>query len=382
MIYAADIASTGPQHEQINTSLLALLKRGIGSEALTFISDKSHGEILRKSVKNIAFEDIEIYKGRGGLREFIRGYHQFKSLAKVVSLANKNGASHVYVFLIHPFAHFLFKLLTKERTIQISIILHGELESVKFNKHLVNKVWGYFLKQALTMYSPNIKYITLGKSIYSNLLKVLPAFSRQKCIVMDHPYPFSFQKSKVLHDHYISFSSIGVATLAKNSQYLFKVAQQATDLGINAYCKFNICGRVYSNMIGHLNDSVNYKKDFGSFSRNELDTLISESDYCIFYYENKHYSLCASGAFWDAVNAEVPLLYVHNDYFDYYADLVGDLGKAFQTADELNDYVISLVQNRDQQDPLYLEYIKNMKNLKYQYMKEENLLNQLKESML
>lgn len=382
MIYAADIASTRSQHEQINISLLELLRHVVRNEEIMFISDKSHSEIIQNKVENLTFDHIEIYKGRGGLREFIRGYHQFKSLVKVADAAKRNNASHLYVFLIHPFAHFLFKLLAKEPSIKVSIILHGELEAVKFNKHLVNKVWGFFLKQALTKYDPNINYILLGKSIYSNLLKVVPAFSKQKCTIMDHPYPFSLQKEKNRHNNQLTFSSIGVSTLAKNSQYLFKVAQQATDLGLNAYCKFNVCGRVYKNMVGYLNDSVNYKKDFAAFSREELNSLISESDYCIFYYENKHYSLCASGAFWDSINAEVPILYVHNDYFDYYTALVGDLGKAFQTPDELNDYIISLVQNRGEQDPRYFEYIENMKTLKYEYMKEENLLKQLKESLL
>jgi hypothetical protein len=375
MIYVTDISSPGTQHEQFNISFIKLLKLRYADTQIIFIGDESHIDVLRTSVPNIKYQSIQLYHNRGGLKEFIRAYKQFISLKRITKSAEANRVDHIYILLVHPLAHYLFKRFTKT-DINIAIVIHGELESIKFNKHFLNKIWGFFLKKALEIKSPSTKYIILGDSIYKNLSKLLPSFTQHDSIILDHPYPFTLVHKKLPDNKQIVFSSLGVATLPKNSQYLFEVAQAASRLNLHDRGKFNICGRVYKNMEPYLNEYVNYKQRFESLTRGEVNSLVSESDFAVFYYDNSHYSLCASGAFWDAVNAEIPILYVHNDYFDYYANIVGGIGLAFETPHKLNDYILKLLKAGDL-GPQYALYVENMRALKFGYMSTNHLLEQL-----
>ncbi|MCF0074499.1 hypothetical protein LZD49_28700 [Dyadobacter sp. CY261] len=382
MIYVADISSIYVQHEQFNKSFIELLRQNNPGTPIAFFAEKNHGKvILSRSAPGIESNAIYVYDKRGGLREFIRAYYQFKALLGVIRSAKGRTVTQIYVLLIHPFAHFLLKKFAPTDQ-KISVVMHGELESLKFNKHFLNKIWGWFLLKALTTQRPNLSYIILGKSIYDNLLKVLPSFTDQNTIILDHPYPFSRRPEKFSPNETITFSSLGVASIFKNSQYLFMAALKASQLGLTQKCKFIVGGRVYKNMVPYLNDFVNYKKDFGSYSRKELETVVSNSDYCVFYYDNRDYSMCSSGAFWDAINMEIPLLYVRNDYFDHYVTITGEIGRAFDTAEELNEHIISLIERGDSYfDDQYRRFTDNIRKLKYHYMSPANLTQQLNQTV-
>lgn len=373
MIYVSDCSSVGVQHEQFNASFLALLKRS--HPAITFFGDHAHAGILRSKTAEITFQDIEIYKKRGGFKEFIRAYHQFDCTRKLVRKAEKNAVDQLFILLIHPLAHFLLKWLVRT-DVSIYLVTHGELESLKDNKSTFNKLWGWLLKKALTNTSLSVHYVVLGQSIYDNLLQILPAFRKQKASVMDHPYPFTAVHRHSRNNNQVSFSTLGVATTAKNSQYIFRIAEQMASTNHRNEYKFNICGRVYKNMEPHMNGHVHYKENWKPLSRHELETILLETDFAIFYYDNEHYSLCSSGSFWDAINAEIPLLYVENDYIDYYASLVGGIGIPFETPEKLNEYIAA--SDRDTLfGPHYDGYLSNIRRLKYELMSNDKLARQL-----
>lgn len=363
MIYVADIASVGIQHEQFNASFIHLLQKENSEQSITFFADATHIEHLQNKTGDIKFEKINIYNQRGGFKEFIRAYRQYKSLKDIIRRLEVTTEKHLFVLLIHPFAHFLFKTFFKSG-IRVSLVMHGELESLKFNKHLLNKIWGWFLKRALQIYKTGVSYIILGESIYENLIKVLPEFSSQTSIVIDHPYPFTNRIERNITHEQIVFSSIGVATIHKYTQYLFEVAEQVIKNEIGKNCKFNVCGRVYKDMEGHLNNYVHYKKDFGYYIREELDNMLDESSFAVFYYDNSNYSLCASGAFWDAIDAELPFLYVHNDYFDHYSNIIGGIGMVFDTPVKLNGYIMEVARNGINVEE-YKRYKLNVRKLKF-----------------
>ena len=363
MIYVADVSSIGIQHEQFNAAFLALLQKANPNEKMLFFADGSHIEFQKSKLENISFEQISIFNKRGGYQEFVRAYHQYKSLTKIVRKVEKFGGKSLFVLLIHPFAHFLFKLFNKSK-LDVILVMHGELESLKFNKHFVNKIWGWFLRSALLNVRPHVKYIILGGSIHHNLLRVLPEFAKQKTTILDHPYPFEKQLDRnAAAEKRIVFSSIGVATIHKYSHKFFEIAARVKQSAHGNAVKFNVSGRVYKDMEAHLNDDVNYKKDFGYYTREELDAQLAESTFAVFYYDNANYSLCASGAFWDAINAELPFLYVHNDYFDHYSNLFGGIGMVFDTPEQLNSYITKIAENGIPMEQ-YKTYLANIRQLK------------------
>jgi hypothetical protein len=374
MIYVSDISSVSIQHEQFNKSFLELLQSTYSDEKITFLAEEEHLKILQASLHGIDFKSISVYNRRGGVREFIRAYKQFRRLNDLVRLAEQGKGSKLFILLIHPFAHFLFKVFGNT-DFPIYIVAHGELESLKFNKHFLNKIWGVFQKYTLSRTSKSISYIILGKSIYRNLVEVLPSFASQNVIVLDHPYPFTVPPKVDKRSSPVVFSTLGVATRAKNTHYFFQLAKAAAALHLNY--KFNVCGRVYPNMQKFLNEYVNYRQGFGPLSREELDKLTLESHFTVFYYENSDYSLCSSGSFWDSINAEIPLLYVRNDYFDYYASIAGPIGIPFNSPEDLNSYLLTEFKEEIINSELYGQYVANIQRFKNEYMANKNLQRQL-----
>ncbi|WP_439558756.1 hypothetical protein [Dyadobacter sp.] len=379
MIYVSDITSVAFRHEQFNKSFLDLLTKTYPSEPIVFLGESEHLRVIKEDSSHITYREIPVYDKRGGFKEFIRAYHQFQTLRKLIRLTMQHADARLYILLIHPFAHFLYKLFGDKRA-PIYIVMHGELESLKFNKHFLNKIWGFFQKQAFAKKSPNATYIILGKSIYRNLIDVLPSFSSQNAIVLDHPYPFSEPPLIRKDSRPLVLSTLGVATKAKNTHYFFQLAEQAFARSLKY--KFNVCGKVYPNMQRFLNEHVNYKPGFGILTREELDRLTLESSFTVFYYENSDYSLCSSGSFWDAINTEIPLLYVHNDYFDYYAGIAGPIGIPFKTPEDLNNYVLNDLDPDIVNSNTYKQFIANIKAFKNGYMSTENLSNQLRHPII
>lgn len=378
MIYVSDSLSIGTQHEQFNSSFLTLLRQI--EPDITFYADKRHNEIIQSKVPGLVLENIELYSKRGGVKEFIRAYHQFRLTKKIIKAAEANGVSKFIILLIHPLAHYLLRKFA-HTNINIFIATHGELESLKGNKRFFNKIWGYFLKRSLLSQRLKIQYIILGDSIYKNLIEVLPDFKKQKKVVIDHPYPFQEIKRDYATNQSITFSSLGVATLAKNSQYIFSLAERMSEMVDAAKYHFYVCGMVYKNMEKYFNEWVVYKKSLTPLSRSEVDQILSSTDFALLYYDNTHYSMCSSGSFWDAINAEIPLLYVRNDYIDYYSSLVGGIGRRFESPEQLNDYIAT--SGREKLfDTQYYQFIDNIRKLKYQHMSYSNLVKQLSETFL
>src|SRR4051812_19508351 len=124
MIYIADVSSVDVQHEQFNSSFIELVKKQASNEPIVFFSDKSHSAHLSRVLIDVRCEDIDVYKKRGGLIEFVRAFYQFRSLSRIARLAEKNKASRLVVLLIHPFAHYLFKQFSASK-IPLTIVIHG-----------------------------------------------------------------------------------------------------------------------------------------------------------------------------------------------------------------------------------------------------------------
>nr|WP_295926901.1 hypothetical protein [uncultured Dyadobacter sp.] len=378
MIYVSDSLSIGTQHEQFNSSFLTLLRQI--EPDITFYADKRHSDIIKPKVPGLTFENIELYSKRGGIKEFIRAYHQFRLTKKIIKDAEANGVTKLIILLIHPLAHYLLRTFLDTK-INIFIVTHGELESLKDNKRFFNKIWGYFLKRSLLSQRLKIQYIILGESIYNNLVGVLPAFKTQKKAILDHPYPFHEIRRDYASNQAITFSSLGVATLPKNSQYIFSIADRMSEMVNTARYRFYICGMVYKNMEKYFNEWVIYNRNLNPLSRSEVDQILSVTDFALLYYDNTHYSMCSSGSFWDAINAEIPILYVQNDYIDYYSSLVGGIGHRFESPEQLNDY-IATSGRENLFDAQYHQFIDNVRKLKYQHMSYSNLVKQLSETIL
>lgn len=385
MIICIDPVSKNVQHEQFNISFIKLIQTAFPLEEIEFVGNSSHIENLKSRIfsNEIRFRIFErLFNGKiNNVNKIIQSIVEYRLLCGELekALSNKD-VNAVFILLINPLTHLLLK---RNKNIKKSaiIILHGELESLKFNKTLLNKVWGYFLLKALKSKNKLYKHLILGQSIFENLVKIVPELKRYRQIVIDHPYPFSYKESiKYNSGGGLLFSICGVATIHKNSHFFFEVAKEVAAISKNKNIDFQVCGQVYADMNPFLNNSVQYKPVGQLLSREELIKMNRESDFFVFYYNNDNYSMCSSGAFWDAIDAEKPLLYLHNDYLDYYCNMVGPIGYVFSDIELLNKFIMSFSFSEVNVNE-YDYFVSNIRTLKNRNMTTLNLSKKLKEQL-
>jgi len=384
MIFATDFNSIGVQHEQFNISFLEILRLVYPDEPITFSGDESHINVIERGVPSgsrISFSKAAVYQQRGGFKEFIKAFKEYRLLKEMLRTAEAGHSAIIFIFLINPFTHFLLKQFNAINT-PVYIVCHGELETLKFNKTKLNKIWGMFLLKALKKIRSNVRYIILGESIYQNLIPIFPSIEKMRPVVIDHPYPFRNNdlplKSK--EEPSWTFALVGVVTIHKYSQYFYKIAREMKEGGGHENVQFLACGKVYADMAAYLNEFVISKEIGASYKRSELDERVRSSDFVVFYYDNTNYSLCSSGAFWDAVNAGKPILFVSNDYFRYYSDIVGEIGIEFNNAEELNNYIKDICDKGFDREK-YNFFVRNISTLKSQYITNERIAHSFKEQV-
>lgn len=366
-----DLNASGFMHEQFNASMLNIFAKVFKHSSIQFFAEKTHVEIISERLihfEHFSFQSIPIYRKQGGIHEILKGLRSYFILLKILIGRKRSSQYPLILLYIHPLTLFLINCIFSGRKIHMWIVMHGELESLKLNKTKLNKIWGHLLRLALKNFQENQKYILLGESIRINLLRVLPFAGQLPTMVIDHPFPFREKVNSSDLSKSLIFCTVGVNTIHKSSHFFYTLASRIAILKLNAKCI--LAGKVYQDLSSHLNQFVESKKIGESYSRDEIYQNLSKSHFAIFYYDNTNYSLCASGAFWECVDAELPLIFVVNDYFmNYQEQAGGPIGYHFYHPEALNDFVIDLIRNGI--DPIqFEEFRRNLSFLKRKYSED------------
>ncbi|MDR2343333.1 MAG: hypothetical protein LBD86_02230 [Spirochaetaceae bacterium] len=75
------------------------------------------------------------------------------------------------------------------------------------------------------------------------------------------------------------------------------------------------------------------------------DAYISMMDFCVFFYPSNSYLFTASGALLEALGHLKPVIALHNPYFDYVFDKMGDIGYLCDNLDEMAVVIRKVVLN-------------------------------------
>jgi hypothetical protein len=81
--------------------------------------------------------------------------------------------------------------------------------------------------------------------------------------------------------------------------------------------------------------------------REALNERIQRLDYILFFYHSNMYKYLASGAVLDAVNAEIPIIALRNDYFEYLFSRFGPFGYLVDSIDEMESVIRKLLAEKE-----------------------------------
>lgn len=382
MIYVADLNMFGKIHVPFDSAFIEMLKM-IFHDDVCFYSEEEHIKNISKNCHcEVEYRKRKFFEKKRGLYIFLKEVVEFINFLIINKEAKKDGRA---IFILAAFAVnniFIRMYRTFEHKIPLYIVLHGELEYMREERKRNLIFFGWLWKVLLNnIYVKNTKYIVLGDSIKRELVEKFGDDISKSIISLDHPYVYGDDDNLLGNnnlDKPIRIGSVGEALLAKNSQYIFEIAKRFYKEINNNDVNFEIIGRMEEGVRILANDYVDYSRTNDLLDEKMFAKKVTQINYMIFFYNDEHYTLSASGAFFDAVKYEKPIISLKNKFFEEYFLRYGDIGYMCDSLDEINKCIAQIITG-DEKDR-YIRQCKKLKKMKKD-LSLKNIGERLKQSL-
>lgn len=313
----------GGEHEVVNGCILRMLRNIFKKNRLYFFAQNDHQEKVKNFVglSNIIFKPLCFVK-KPRFLFFIVSW-----LNDMVALFRHSFCNFLIFSSVNPLSFLFIRLFSLVFNTKIAVVCHGELENLitkKSNAKWYQKFFSSFYRFAFNIkLNDRLIYLILGESIYSNLLEL--GYSKRNVIAIDHPYFYreGLEFSLCLGET-VRAGSVGVGTIGKGTNNIFELAKTKIANKESRNFKFFLIGKQWFEL--PKSHTVNVLGHDKFLSREQFEGAISSLDYFLFFYPVESYKLIASGAFFDAINQEKPIIALKNDFFSFYFRKFGDLG--------------------------------------------------------
>ena len=393
MIILIEPQCRGFQHEKCNAGAVALYLNAFPDDDIHFFAEKSHLssviEILdlgKIKLERLFLHEIQIPESKL-LSKISIVYSYYKLFSEVIenTFFTSEKIKRVVLLSAYSFNLLAFKILRFRllKNLEVNIFSHGSIEvlhknfifnpvlnikrglNVVFNKlglNFIFKVSFYknlhdlLLKPVIYFGgNKNIKYILFRKDSVDEFTKILPYLS-ENTICIDLPF-VDYAKCQV--NESLVFSYI-YKQKENNFEFLsdsnFSIKPQKPHF-------FNIyeSKRLFLNLSLVPNDRFNFfiQKPIDR-SRSEVDSFILNSKYIIYLNQEDSYVLTTSGAFFDAILLEKPILFLKNPCFDYYFREY-KYGYRFEHIIDLKNKIVEIINHGDHNYETFIEEIKKLK---------------------
>lgn len=224
----------------------------------------------------------------------------------------------IYYNYNNPFALPFILILNRILNKKVIIIFHGELELLIRNvpvykiSNLYKYIHYYSYKYLLN--DSGVKALVLGESIRQCLLGMFPA-SANSIVSIEHPYIFDKKRKSSISNPNLVLGTVGHLTSTKGLYELLDIANILRDeiekgnltLKVVGKKPINIDVNVYKEIVWQSEDYI---------PRERFDKEVNSLDYILFLYPKDSYQLTASGALFDAISNEIPIIALENLYFN------------------------------------------------------------------
>lgn len=363
MVYFVELSKGNEAHSSLNYSMIKVLSFKYNN--LKVFSSEQHFcaiHLDKEDLGKVSYQSIRVIEGNWKSwfgKVMLESYNAIKIFRK----AGIDRPSLVYISSIFPISQLFIKIIKKFfPNIHVIIGLHGEMEFLKNNKSTKLRFLGWFLKKSFKMHAKNVKYLVFGDVIKENLksYNFLPPTS---LLSIDHPYDYRAENRPNLSKlNGLKLGTIGIGSVNKRTNNLFVLAEAFKNQVLSDEISFNLIGKILPDLEPFVNTYVKTNGSNMILSKKEFEDKIFELHYSLFFYDNEFYSLCASGAFFDAVKFEKPILAIKNDYFSYYFKRLGNIGYLFDNLEDMKLKIATLLFENCEQE--YLQQVENLKEAK------------------
>ena len=364
MIIVCEPQCAGFEHAEVNAALLAVISHAFPDEEIHFLAEKDHlrnvsKTLLDHSIENVLCEEIDIPKP--GTINLTRLPAEKRLVRKAFDLARHHGCSTILFASITSAGLIAIKKLLKQYTeLRCLVIPHGILETVIKRPSVLPWHFVFWFRFALKFGNQDrITYLVLGEPIKKRLAQELPEIKDK---IRSITLPMFLQKTgelPMLEPDIIRFGTFGVAHHLKGSDLFFKIANDAVACSTLLNPEFTLIGHVGDRKLMKLRlDNVNIPSPDKPISRKEFDQYAANIDYSVYFYSPASYQLTASGALFDAFSYVKPIIALRNPFFEYYFDMLGDIGYLCDTYEDMRGVVLNILNTRPTER--YEQQLKNI----------------------
>jgi len=351
MIILCEPQCEGFEHVEFNSALLEVVKKAFPSDTLLFLSEKKHLEFVQNKLKDL--KDIEYQPITIPVRNYSdikRQFTEFRICQKIFAIAEKNKVEKIIFCSVTSPGLFSIKVLSRKyKKIKILVTPHAVLEQILQRPSFVSWKSIFWIKIPLLIGNNNsIQYLLLGESIKNNLIQMLPNL-KPYVSAIHHPYQFQDVSNSISVecDKIIKFGAFGVGNRQKGTDMIFKMVEELNTLNLERDFQFSLIGPILDKQLkGVHSERVFVPSPDKPISREDFDIYARGVDYAVFFYKPGTYRLTASGALLDAFSYAKPIIAIRNPFFEYYFDLMGDIGYLCKDYAEMKSIFVDILNNK------------------------------------
>lgn len=391
MIFIIDRMVSGDTHSVFNLAMLNVIDRAFPSENKLFFAEKTHLDQIKnaiaKDVKNRfsffpKFVNVNS-KGTNFFKKLFRLINKIQNDIVFFIFLLKKAKADDYVFFthIHPVSLAILKLIRlffKKK--KIFVVLHGEVDTIFYRGKGIFNFIGLLYKLIFRLHQRSFYYIVLS-TLGAEMLIFKTILKREELVIIHHPYLYTEKSFKLtnFNNKILKIGYIGSLTARKNGSAFVELVKEMDDQ-IDNGCRFDVIGSVDNEYIDRLSVLKCVRTFSGYLSRSEFESKIKEVDYAIFLFANDQFYIRVSGAFFDAVEFNKPILALRTKYFETIFKEAGDIGFLCDSLREMEDLILNLKKPNVANSQRYSQQKKNMDDYKLK-LSLENISKELKEQI-
>jgi hypothetical protein len=372
MLIVIDTYRNGDEHAPFNAAFLTLLTKVYNKKSLQFFALDLHLLSVEKILcqngingDNLNFSNLSTISKRNSTIGILISY-LVSSFHDLRLMINSNQHDLIFFATVNPLSLLNIKLLNIFLRRKIYIVLHGELEYLNKSNDVSHSIKTRFIRMWFRnvfwrFLNTNIKYVVLGKSILDSLNSFKSfGLKSSNFFVINHPY---FYPTKIDNDlsssKVLNVATVGHLSTKKMSHLIFSLAKimepeiKENKISISIIGNVSACIKPY---LGNCLISQNIGDIF--LTRKEYELGFNQLHYVVFFYPDTTYKFIASGAFFDCIAFEKPVIAVKNSFFQYYFDKYGDIGYLCEDMFEMKSFINGYDEKR------YLRQIDNIRKMK------------------
>lgn len=306
-------------HIQFNSAFFKLIRNAFEEESILAQFEEAQAKLLQQhdlaQSSLLQWTHYTCYNPPNQFSWKNKIFGEWKQIIKAFSEAKKKQAKLIIWFSAFPTGHLFRQIvhtLFYRNTAQI-IVLHGELAYLKKRNKLIDRILAQCLKLSFLWSKHHTKYIVLGDSILRNC-SFLPTQNQSK--IFSIPFPFEYPPSvNKTRNGTLKVCLFGAINLDQKGAPFYAIAQLFEKEIKAGEIQFCTIGKLSNTMKALKNPFVQNFYEDQFVAQKEFETLLTDQDIALFFYDDEQYQLGASSAMFEAINFGITILAYPNDYF-------------------------------------------------------------------